>query len=216
MAGSSPAMTMVRFRRVCMISRPVRVRVVLCGLAASPKGRRGADQAARAAASGKAGPPQPADPTRPAPRRQAPGLALRQDQDRSVPPCLKRSRAALPGAGRARPAPLGAGASRRAPPGRAPEPRPAPCEGDGQRRIHLSRKLAPAPAQTHQPRPAMPLPVTTPRERAPRERDGALTRTEQEQCQEIMTNFLSEFVERSPRTRLKSRLRPYRPFRAFA
>jgi len=131
-----------------MISRPVRVRVVLCGLAASPKGRRGADQAARAAASGKAGPPQPADPTRPAPRRQAPGLALRQDQDRSVPPCLKRSRAALPGAGRARPAPLRAGASRRAPPGRAPEPRPAPCEGDGQRRIHLSRKLAPAPQAT--------------------------------------------------------------------
>jgi hypothetical protein len=59
-------------RHACMISRPVRVRVVLCGLAASPKGRRGADPAARAAASGKRERrDRRNEQTRPTPRRGA-------------------------------------------------------------------------------------------------------------------------------------------------
>jgi len=78
--GPHPARALARvgpplqggIRRVCMISRPVRVRVVLCGLAASPKGRRGADQAARAAAGGKRERrDRRNEQTRPAPRRGA-------------------------------------------------------------------------------------------------------------------------------------------------
>ena len=98
------------------------------------------------AATGRPDPPRAA-------ALQAPGLALRQDQDRSVPRCLKRSRAALLRAGRARPAPLRARASRRAPSGRAPEPWPERCERSGQRRINPDR-LAPAPATASaRPRP---------------------------------------------------------------
>jgi len=193
MAGSSPAMTMVRFRRVCMISRPVRVRVVLCGLAASPKGRRGADQAARAAAGGKRERRDrlPADPTRPAPRRcKLP--ASRFGRIRT-----DRSHAAL--SARAQPCSGQDGRGRlRSGRGRPDAPHPGEPQSPDRHRAKVTVSAAstrtglrrPRPPPRLSPDPCGPAPCLSdaaPRHDASRARPSGTgrraSRTEQEQCQ---------------------------------